>query len=196
MQPADERLIESLPTCVVFRSRSGFERRLCNLLADASMAVMAMSFAQPLRDAIRGLYFNGDPAVDFDAPDFRLPLGQDLATNEHALRKTLVEIGGPEVFGALASLQIEEGRPMWSTFAFEDGWNEDDLSVLRKKYAANVLEVWVGKVNDLVKLPPITEHLDHLYVPILSNEIDNEPLLDRFLLCLREWRERNGKAPI
>jgi hypothetical protein len=170
---------------------------LCNLLADASLAVMAMSFTQPIRDAIRGLYFTGDPAVDFDAPDFRLPLGHDLDEVQSHIARVLADNFGTTTLGELAALQVKEGQPMWTTFAFEDGMLDERVLPLKTHFGtANVLEVWVGKVSDLAELPPVTEHPGHLYVPILSNEIDNDPLLDRFLLCFREWRERNGKAPL
>lgn len=197
MISVDEQIIERLPTCVVFRSRSSFERRLCNLLADTSSAVMALSFAEPVRDTIRGIFYSGDPSVDFDAPEFALPIKVELTYVEEQVEKFLRQLFGEAALGRLAVLNVQSSQPMWEVFAFEDGHNEADVAELREKFGtAKVLEVWVGHTKDLVELPSPTEAPRNLYVPILSPEkdVDNNALIERFILCYREWADRNGVA--
>lgn len=139
--------------------------RLANGLAEIRSEGLALSFEEPLRGAIRGAFFQCDPALDLDRNDNQtiphLSLNDGAPPTFLAFRLAfhsfLCQRYGSDVLGRIGACRIMEEKDFFDTFIFDDAGSDllvDVKAVVELVGKAECLIVHIGSAP-----PPIIKDI-------------------------------------
>lgn len=114
-----------LPAFTFIHGPAVLSTEVANLITDSLVDVQGHSFQGPLRDAVLGLFFGGDPSIDIGA---RLDLPTPCAPIPEITFKRLLDqlhrdlrtIYGTDILGQLAVTKVQENAEFFSRFVFDD----------------------------------------------------------------------------
>lgn len=139
---AQEALLSKLPRAIILASHTGLEVSLANLLNEASIAdCFAVSVREPLRDAIRGILFGGDPAQSLDDID-----SERRKALEYEIEKAIKAVYGDEGLAMLAIKRAEKEKD-WPTAVFCEG-NDADNVLIREHFDGAAVMIYLAGPND------------------------------------------------
>ncbi len=123
-------------------AKRAFSTALCDLRPDC----MALGFAEPLRGATLGMFFQGDPLLDLAGLNVILPTGDTTKAFQFKLWRYLCHEYGEGVLGKIMAGRIADSKEYFDAFIFEDctpDTKPDEQEIMKLVGAQNCLYLTV-----------------------------------------------------
>jgi hypothetical protein len=198
-----------LPTFTFLNGPAGVGKTtLADLLTKQDVSMEWLSFATPLREALRAIFYYNDPHIDLRDPLIKtkpIPLCPPFWTH----RKFMIDLAdwlrqstNDRLLGDIAKRAVERSLDYFSRFIFDDArtigdvapfidgyGSENCLLILLERRGVTHLPGDVGSDSQLAKLPGIQRI-------VLSNNDEPEKMLDSLAILTSSIRPPKPRPTI